>query len=58
MKESLPSMQVFDLHSSYMPKKYAIAIVPIFGVLVCIAAIASIVEDSFKMRAGTYKQAE
>ena len=40
---------------NYMPKKYAIAIVPISGVLVCIAAIASIIEDSFKLRAGTYQ---
>ena len=42
---------------NYMPKKYAIVIVPISGFLVCVAAIASVVEDSFKMRAGTYKQA-
>ncbi len=40
---------------NYMPKKYAIAIVPISGFLVCVAAIASIIEDSFKVRAGTYK---
>ena len=39
---------------NYMPKKYAIAIVPISGFLVCVAAVASIVEDSFKLRAGTY----
>ena len=39
---------------NYMPKKYAIAIVPISGFLVCVAAIASIIEDSYKMRAGTY----
>ena len=43
---------------NYMPKKYAIAIVPISGVLVCVGAIASIIEDSFKLRAGTYKQAK
>ena len=42
---------------NYMPKKYAIAIVPISGVLVCVGAVASIIEDSFKMRAGTYQQA-
>lgn len=41
---------------NYMPKKYAIAIVPISGFLVCVAAIASIVEDVYKLRAGTYKQ--
>ncbi|MFT6302140.1 MAG: hypothetical protein ACI9XK_000667 [Granulosicoccus sp.] len=39
-----------------MPKQYAIAIVSISGVLVCFAAIASIIEDSFKLQAGTYKQ--
>ena len=39
---------------NYMPKKYAIAIVPISGFLVCVAAIASIIEDSFKLSAGTY----
>ena len=43
---------VFKPH--YMPKKYAIAIVPISGFLVCVAAIASIIEDSLKLRAGTY----
>lgn len=40
---------------NYMPKKYAIAIVPISGFLVCVAAVASIIEDSFKMRAKTYR---
>ena len=38
-----------------MPKKYAIAIVPISGLLVCVAAVASIIQDSFKLRAGIYK---
>jgi TRAP-type C4-dicarboxylate transport system permease small subunit len=40
---------------NYMPKKYAIAIVPISGVLVCVAAVASVIEDSLKLSAGTYK---
>ena len=43
---------------NYMPKKYAIAIVPISGFLVCVAAIASIIEDSIRLRAGTYKQSK
>ena len=43
---------------NYMPKKYAIAIVPISGFLVCLAAIASIIEDSLKMRDGSYRQAK
>jgi hypothetical protein len=41
---------------NYMPKKYAIAIVPISGLLVCVGALASIFEDSLKMYLGTYKQ--
>ena len=45
----------FVFQKNYMPKKYAIAIVPISGFLVCIAALASIIEDSFKLRDGTYK---
>ncbi len=41
---------------NYMPKKYAIVIVPISGFLVCVGALASIIEDSFKMISGTYTQ--
>ena len=48
----------FVFKPNYMPKKYAIAIVPISGVLVCVGAVASIIEDSFKMYAGTYTQAK
>ncbi len=47
----------FAFKPNYMPKKYAIAIVPISGVLVCVGAIASIIEDSFKLKLGTYSQA-
>lgn len=43
---------------NYMPKKYAIAIVPISGFLVCVAAIASIIEDSVSLKAGTYRQSK
>lgn len=43
---------------NYMPKKYAVAIVPISGFLVSVAAIASILEDSLRLRAGTYRQAK
>lgn len=45
----------FVFKPNYMPKKYAIAIVPISGFLVCVAAIASIIEDSVKLRTGTYQ---
>jgi len=40
---------------NYMPKKYAIAIVPISGLLVCVAAIASILEDSLRLKEGNFK---
>jgi hypothetical protein len=33
---------------NYMPKKYAIAIVPISGFLVSVAALASVLEDSLR----------
>lgn len=45
----------FSFKPNYMPKKYAIAIVPISGVLVCIGAIASIIEDTFNFKRGTFK---
>lgn len=48
----------FVFKPNYMPKKYAIAIVPISGFLVCVAAIASIIEDSIKLRSGTYKSVD
>lgn len=43
---------------NYMPKKYAISIVPISGLLVCVAAISSIIEDSLRLKAGTYSQSD
>lgn len=47
----------FVFKPNYMPKKYAISIVPISGFLVSMAALASILEDSMRLRAGTYVQA-
>ena len=41
---------------NYMPKKYAITIVPISGFLVSVAALASIVEDSLLFKAGAFKR--
>ncbi len=46
----------FTFKPNYMPKKYAISIVPISGFLVCVAAIASIIEDSYKLKTGTYRE--
>ena len=43
---------------NYMPKKYAISVVPLSGFLVCVAALASITEDSLRFMAGTYKQSK
>lgn len=45
----------FVFKPNYMPKKYAISIVPISGVLVCIAALASVIADTARLSAGTYK---
>jgi hypothetical protein len=44
----------FVFKPNYMPKKYAISIVPISGFLVCIAALASIIEDSMRFKTGEY----
>lgn len=46
----------FVFKPNYMPKKYAISIVPISGFLVSVAALASIVEDSTRLWAGTYEK--
>lgn len=48
----------FVFKPNYMPKKYAIAIVPISGVLVCFAAIASVLEDSLRLKEGTFRHIE
>lgn len=47
----------FVFKPNYMPKKYAISIVPISGFLVSFAALASILEDSLRLKAGTYEHA-
>ncbi len=43
---------------NYMPKKYAITIVPISGFLVSLAALASIFEDSLRLKTDTFQQAK
>jgi TRAP-type C4-dicarboxylate transport system permease small subunit len=45
----------FVFKPNYMPKKYAISIVPISGFLVSVAALASILEDSLRFKSGTYE---
>lgn len=44
----------FVFKPNYMPKKYAVTIVPISGFLVCVAAVASIIDDSLRLKAGNY----
>ena len=46
----------FVFKPNYMPKKYAISIVPISGFLVSVGALASILEDSVRLANGTYKE--
>jgi TRAP-type C4-dicarboxylate transport system permease small subunit len=46
----------FVFKQNYMPKKYAISIVPISGFLVSIGALAAIIEDSMLLYAGKYEQ--
>lgn len=40
---------------NYMPKKYAIAIVPLSGILICVGAVATLIDDSIKMKKGCYR---
>ena len=46
----------FVFKPNYMPKKYAVSIVPISGFLVCVAALAAILEDTVALMEGRYKQ--
>ncbi|MGU9961886.1 MAG: TRAP transporter small permease [Candidatus Puniceispirillales bacterium WSBS_2018_MAG_OTU23] len=46
----------FVFKPNYMPKKYAIMIVPISGFLINIGALASILEDSLMLKAGKFEQ--
>lgn len=48
----------FVYKPNYMPKKYAISIVPISGLLVSVAALASVCEDYVRLKVGTYEQAK
>lgn len=47
----------FVYKPNYMPKSYAISIVPISGFLVSVAALASILENSLRLKAGIYEHA-
>ena len=47
----------FVFMPNYMPKKYAVMILPIAGGLVSLAALVAIVEDAVRFRAGTFRPA-
>lgn len=45
----------FVFYPHYMPKSYAVMILPITGTLVCIASAVAVLEDALHYRAGTFK---
>lgn len=47
----------FVFKPNYMPKKYAIAILPIAGILTSAAALMTVLEDSIRYAQGTFKLA-
>ncbi len=47
----------FVFKPNYMPKKYAVTIIPISGILTSLAALAAVLEDIFRYRQGTFRLA-
>lgn len=47
----------FVFKPNYMPKKYAVMILPISGVMISIAALLAIIEDTVRFKRGTFKVA-
>ncbi len=47
----------FVFKPNYMPKKYAMTILPITGVLISIAALMAVLEDSIRYANGTFRLA-
>ncbi len=47
----------FVYKPNYMPKKYAMVILPIAGVLTSIAALMAVLEDSIRYTKGTFRLA-
>ena len=45
----------FVFKPNYMPKKYAMVILPLMGSLISISACAAIIEDSVRLAKGTFK---
>lgn len=47
----------FVFKPNYMPKKYAVMILPISGAMITIAALLAVIEDSVRFKRGTFKVA-
>lgn len=47
----------FVFKPNYMPKKYAVMILPISGAMMTIAALLAVIEDSVRFKRGTFKVA-
>ena len=45
----------FVFKPNYMPKKYAVMILPISGAMISIAALLAIIEDAFRFKRGTFE---
>ena len=44
----------FVFKQNYMPKKYAMMILPISGALICLAAMIAVIEDFISLKRGTF----
>ena len=47
----------FVFKPNYMPKKYAVMILPISGAMISIAALIAVIEDTIRYKRGTFKVA-
>ena len=47
----------FVFKPNYMPKKYAMVILPIMGVMISLAALIAVIEDTFRWKRGTFEVA-
>ena len=47
----------FVFKPNYMPKKYAVMILPLSGAMISIAALIAVIEDTIRYKRGTFKVA-
>ena len=47
----------FVFKPNYMPKKYAMMILPLSGALICLGALVAFVEDAVRLKRGTFRVA-